>query len=404
MKRKICVVVASRANYGRIKTLLQAVKDHPDLELQLVVSASALLYRFGSAIDVIQADGFEPVAKVYVVLDGENPTTMAKSTGIAIIELATLFENLKPDVVLTVADRYETLATAVAASYMNIPLAHTQGGEVSGSIDESVRHAITKLAHIHFPASRKAAENVVRMGENPAKVFVTGCPSLDIVNGLSLDIDGVGERYGGTGAAIDWTQPYLLVVQHPVTTEFMDAAQQIRETIRAVHETGMQAVWLWPNVDAGSDMISKALREFQQKHREARVAYYRNFSPEDYVRVLHNSACIVGNSSSGLREGAFLGAPCVNIGNRQHLREHGANVMNVPCDAAAIRAAIEAQVAHGRYPSDPIFGDGQAGVRMAEILAAIDLDVKKTLHYTIEERAAEERPAEERPADAAGEA
>src|SRR4029079_6719023 len=175
-KRKICVVVNSRANYGRIKTVMRAVTEHPKLELQLIVGASALLHRFGSVIDVIRADGFEPTAVVHSMVEGETPTTMAKSTGLGILELASQFENIKPDVVLTVADRFETISTAIAASYMNIPVAHTQGGEVTGSIDESVRHAITKLSPFQFPATELAARRVVAMGEDPAWVFNVGCP------------------------------------------------------------------------------------------------------------------------------------------------------------------------------------------------------------------------------------
>src|SRR5215813_14533494 len=180
MKRKVCVVVTARPSYSRIKTALRAIQEHKDLELQLVVAASALLDRYGTAVDYIQSDGFALAAKVYMVLEGENPASMAKTTGLGLLELATVFDNLKPDVVVTVADRYETLATAVAASYMNIPVAHVQGGEVTGSIDEKVRHSVTKLADLHLVSTRKAADFVIRMGENPAAVHVTGCPSIDL--------------------------------------------------------------------------------------------------------------------------------------------------------------------------------------------------------------------------------
>jgi len=223
-KRKICVVVNSRANYGRIKSFLQAVQRHEKLELQLIVGASALLYRFGSAIDIIRNDGFEPVSVVYSIVEGETPSTMAKSTGMGILELATQFENLKPDVVLTVADRFETLATAVAASYMNIPLAHTQGGELTGSIDESVRHAITKLAHIHFPATQQAGKILQQMGEDPASIFVTGCPAMDlVVEACKQNCDNLFKKYGGTGKSLDWEEPFIIVLQHPVTTEYHKA-------------------------------------------------------------------------------------------------------------------------------------------------------------------------------------
>ena len=182
-RRKVCVVVNSRGNYARIKSVMKSIRTHSGLELQLIVGASALLHRFGSVVNVLREDGFEPDSLVHSIVEGETPTTMAKSTGLGIVELATHFENLKPDIVLTVADRFETIATAIAASYMNIPVAHTQGGEVSGSIDESVRHAVTKLSHIHFPATKRARDFLCRMGELPEAVHLTGCPSLDL--GLS---------------------------------------------------------------------------------------------------------------------------------------------------------------------------------------------------------------------------
>ncbi len=374
-------MVVSRANYGRIKSVLQAIRKRPDLELQLIVGASALLYRFGNAIDVIRKDGFEPTATVYFVIEGENPTTMAKSTGIAIVELSTLLENLKPDAVLTVADRYETMATAVTASYMNIPLAHTQGGEITGSIDESVRHAVTKLAHVHFPATVQSAENIKRMGEDPASIHMTGCPSIDIIANLDLSLDGVMSKYGGTGAQLDYSKPYLLVLQHPVTTEFGSGLKQVQETIKAIHELRMPTVWLWPNVDAGSDDISKGLRVYREQCDPDFVHFYRNFSVEDYARVLNNCACIVGNSSSGLREGAYLGVPCVNIGTRQDRRERAGNVVDVGYDAEAIRTGIKKQLHIGRHPQSTLFGDGNAGQRIAEVLATAELSVIKTLRY-----------------------
>src|SRR5437773_375746 len=177
-KRKVCVVITASPSYSRIKTALTAILKHPDLELQLVVAASALLERYGSAAKFIEEEGFPIAARVYMVLEGENPAAMAKTTGLGVLEMATVFDNLRPDVVVTVADRYETLATAVAAAYLNIPVAHVQGGEVTGSIDEKVRHAVTKLADLHLVSTAKAAERVIRMGEDPEMVFVTGCPSI----------------------------------------------------------------------------------------------------------------------------------------------------------------------------------------------------------------------------------
>ena len=384
-QRKVCVVVNSRANYGRIKSFLRAAMDHPDLELQLIVGASALLYRFGSAIDIIRGDGFEPQAIVHSVVDGETPVTMAKSVGLGTIELATHFEALKPDVVLTVADRFETIATAIAASYMNIPVAHTQGGEVTGSIDENVRHAITKLSHIHFPATERAREFLLRMGERPDTIHVAGCPSIDVLveNDLALPKD-IFARNKGVGADLDISKPYVMVMQHPVTTEYGEGLTQIEATLKAVDRIGrqgMQVIWLWPNADAGSDDVAKGLRVFRENNDPDYLHLYRNFSPEDYARLLNNAVCMIGNSSSGLREAAYLGTPCVNIGTRQRGRDRAQNVIDAPHNAEAIYRAIERQVAHGRYPRSLMFGDGSSGKRIADILATATLQLEKSLSY-----------------------
>ena len=384
-RRKVCVVVNSRANYGRIKSFLRAARNHAALQLQLIVGASALLYRFGSAIKIMQKDGFEPDAVVHSIVEGETPVTMAKSVGLGTIELATHFQSLNPDVVLTVADRFETIATAIAASYMNIPVAHTQGGEVTGSIDENVRHAITKLSHVHFPATDRARDFLIRMGEQPDTVHLTGCPSIDLLVDIDLSLPpDLFRRYRGVGAQIDPARPYIVVLQHPVTTEYGDGLAQINETIAAVDRVGrngMQVVWLWPNADAGSDDVAKGLRVFRETRSPDYLVLIRNFSVEDYARLISNAACIVGNSSSGLREGAFLGTPCVNIGSRQRERERAENVIDVPHEADAIQTAVERQISNGRYPRSHLFGDGRAGERIADILATTPLRLDKTLNY-----------------------
>lgn len=373
-RRKVCVVVASRANYGRIKSVLQAIRARDDIELFLIASASALLYRFGKVVDVMEADGFPPDARVHVVLEGDSLATMAKSTGVAITELATIFEIARPDIVLTVADRYETLATATAASYMNIHVAHTQGGELTGSIDESVRHAITKLSHLHFVTTQQSRENVLQMGEDPATVFLTGCPAIDAISTIDYRCPpDLLQRSGGVGADIDLSRPFLLVLQHPVTTECQRAQDQIRATIDAVSRIAMPTIWLWPNIDAGTDAISHELRHLRETQRPDWLRMHRNFPVEDYARIMNAAACIIGNSSSALREGAFLGTPAVNVGSRQANRERGPNVIDVPHDANAIEAAVRRQLDHGRYERCTLFGDGNAGERIAELLAITPL-------------------------------
>lgn len=384
MKRKVCIVVTARPSYARIKTVLEAVRDHPELELQLVVAASALLERYGPVIDVIRADGFHPNAVVYMVLEGENLVTTAKSTGVGVVELATIFDNLKPDVVVSVADRYETIATAIVASYLNIPLAHVQGGEVTGSIDEKVRHAVTKLSDLHLVANQHAADRVIRMGEDPATVFVTGCPSIDLAARVQAE-DGRGfdplSRYSGVGHTFDPNRGYLVVMQHPVTTEYKDSFRQIEETLHAIDSLAYPTFWFWPNVDAGSDRISKGIRQFRELHDDAPVYFFKNLSPEDYLRLMIGARCLVGNSSSGIREGSYLGLPVVNIGSRQSGRDRGPNVIDVGYDAAEIQVAVKKHLSNGRYPMSDLYGDGKAGDRVADLLATVPLRVEKRLAY-----------------------
>jgi UDP-hydrolysing UDP-N-acetyl-D-glucosamine 2-epimerase len=383
--RKVCVVVGSRANYSSIKSVMRAVRAHPDLTLQLVVGASALLDRFGSVVDVIEADGFQADAKVTMIVEGETPGTMAKSTGLGLLELPTLLELLKPNVVVSVGDRFETIATAVAAAYMNIPVAHTMGGEISGTIDESVRHAVTKLSHVHFPANHQAAERIIRMGEDPAAVHVVGCPRIDLVAEI-VDANGsLGStewlEREGAGAHIELDAPYLLVTQHPVTTEYGQGESQIAETLAALQDLHMPTIMLWPNADAGSEDTARGMRKFRERLRPDYIRFYKNFPIETWVRLMIGCACVVGNSSAPIREGAFIGVPAVNIGSRQHGRDRASNIVDVAYDRHEIAAAVRAQIAHGRYPSDHLYGDGQAGGRIAAVLADAPLSVQKRLMY-----------------------
>lgn len=383
-RRKVCVVVTARPSYSRVKTALQAIKSHESLELQLVVAASALLDRYGTVVRYMEEDGFDVAARVFMVLEGENLTSMAKTTGLGLMELATVFDNLRPDIVVTIADRYETIATAIAAAYMNIPVLHVQGGEVTGSIDEKVRHAVTKLSDFHFAASAAAARRLISMGEEPETVFHTGCPSIDLatetVKTRSLGFDPF-EKYGGVGERIDYSQGHLVVLQHPVTTEYELARQHVEETIAAVNEIGLPTFWFWPNVDAGSDGTSKGIRHFRETMKPRNIHFFKNMEPADFLQLVYHGKCLVGNSSMGIRECAFLGTPVVNIGSRQEGRDRGHNVRDSGYDRTEIAEAIRMQLANGRYASDPIYGTGDAGIRFAELLSTIPLRTKKRLTY-----------------------
>jgi len=381
--RRVCVVVSSRASYSRVRTALLAMQAHPDIDLHVVLIASALLDRYGSVLRLMKADGLEVAARAVTVLEGHDPTTMATSTGLALLKLVTILENLQPDVVVTIADRYETLATAIASGYMNIPLAHLQGGEVTGSIDEKVRHAVTKLANLHLVSTPRAALRIERMGEDPDTVFVTGCPSIDlaveVLNSPEVEIDVVGERNGGTGCRLDVSSDYIVVLQHPVTTEFADARSQVLESLHAVRQSGLNAVVCRANEDAGSQGTADGIRAFRTDDDTDRFLYVDSLGPTDFLRFLHGARCLVGNSSVGIRECSFLGVPVVNVGSRQTNRERAANVIDAAADRAAVYEALSRQLANGRYAHDELYGSGQAGEKIAAILAEAPLRIEK--HY-----------------------
>lgn len=383
-KRKIAVVITARPSYSRVKTVLQAIKEHAGLELQLIVAASALLERYGSAVNYIEKDGFEISARVFNVLEGENLTAAAKTTGIGILELSTVFDNLKPDIVVTVADRFETMATAISASYMNIPLAHIQGGEVTGNIDEKVRHAITKLADYHFVASESAKERVIKLGENFEMVFNTGCPSIDIAsevekrNGLTFN---PYEKYGGVGSLPDLSKGYIVVMQHPVTNEYQDSRKHIESTLKAIQKIDKPTLWFWPNVDAGADGTSTGIRSFREKYKMENVHFFKNMEGDDFLNLLNNSMCLVGNSSVGIRECAYLGVPVVNIGSRQNKRDRGMNVVDVDYDETKIEEAIKACIKTQNRTKSNVYGGGTAGKKIADLLSILPLQFHKTINY-----------------------
>ena len=382
--RKICVVVTARPSYSRVKSALTSIKNHPELELQLVIAGSALLGRYGNAVDFIEKDGFEIAEKVFMILEGENPTAMAKTTGLGVIELSNVFHKLQPTAVITIADRFETIATSIAASYQNIPLVHLQGGEVTGNIDEKVRHANTKLADIHLVASKDAKNRVLKMGENPAKVFNTGCPSIDLAKEIqdspALNFDPIA-KYGGVGTDIDWKSGYIVVMQHPVTTEYGSARKDVEETLKAIHELNIPTFWFWPNVDAGSDGTSSGIRSFRETQQPENIHFFKNMEPNDFLRLLKNSQCLVGNSSVGIRECAFLGVPVVNIGTRQHGRHRGNNVTDVIYDKNQIIAAIQERIQNTMIIPENIYGAGDSGEKIATVLAETELTFHKTIVY-----------------------
>jgi UDP-hydrolysing UDP-N-acetyl-D-glucosamine 2-epimerase len=386
-KRRVCVVLIDRANYGRLKPVMRAIAAHDALQLQVIAAGTMVLERFGLPLTQVKEDGFAVDGEIYIELEGSTPATMAKSVGFAVVEFASEFQRLKPDIVLLIGDRYEALAAGLAAAYMNLCIAHIQGGEVSGSIDESARHAISKFAQFHFPSTRRSAEYLVRMGERPDTIAAIGCPSSDIARQLDLTLAPAILNTGGSGAVIDPDAPFLLVVFHPVTTEYGGERTQMDEMLEALDSVALPTVLLWPNIDAGSDHISKAIRVFRDRRKPVWLRTLVNLSPEDYLRVLSNAACAVGNSSSFVRDASYFGTPVVLVGRRQEGRETDLHVAGVAPEVDRIASAIRMQLAHGRYQPSTLYGDGYVSERIAAALAAIEPYVQKRLHYIYEEAA-----------------
>ena len=381
--KKICVVVNSRANYARVKSLLVAIKKNKNLQLILVVGASATLFRFGEVHKIIKKDKFKIDDRLFSVVEGDDLIGMSKTIGLSIIELSNIIRKKKPDLVVAIADRYENLSVAIAASYMNIPVAHIQGGETTGSIDEKVRHAITKMSDIHFVSTKRAKNFVKNMGEVGSAVFLTGCPSIDLAKIKDYSLPQNFFNNTGSGANFHTNENYILVVQHPVTTEFNDANKQIDQTIEAIKnfhaKTKYKVIWLWPNIDAGSDTFSKKIRMFKETNPDY-VRFIKNFTPESYIKVMKKSKCVVGNSSSGIREASFLGVPTVNIGTRQSDRERGPNVIDVGYEKKDILRSIMKQIGK-RYKKSFIYGKGNAGRKIAKIISNTKFKISKKLSY-----------------------
>jgi UDP-hydrolysing UDP-N-acetyl-D-glucosamine 2-epimerase len=384
--KKVCVFVGNRANYSSIKSVMRAIKAHSELELQLILGASAPLERFGKVENLIRSDGFEPDYIFHNIIEGESPASMAKSTGVGLMDASMILNNLSPDMIIIVGDRYEMMSVTLAAAYMNIVIVHTMGGEVTGTIDESIRHAITKFAHIHFPANEDSRERIIKMGENPEFVFNVGCPRTDLVaEELLLDsfkeLKNLFSDYGGVGKSFNINKPFLLVSQHSVTTEFGDNRIQIEETLNALNKLKIPTIMLWPNPDAGSEDISKGIRTFREKHNPNWLHLFKNLPTSIYIHLMNTTSCLIGNSSSGIRDGAFIGTPVVNIGSRQNRRMRAENVIQVGYNCDEILKAIQHQIKHGKFNESTIYGDGKCGIKIAEILSKISPKIQKTIFY-----------------------
>jgi len=378
-KRRICFPITNRAYYGRSQLLIKKLNSHPAVELELMLGGSILLDKYSRHIaSDIEAGGFTITAELFNVIEGGNHVAMAKTACLTALEFTNGIHASDPDLVLITGDRFEQLAIAMAAAYLNKTIAHIEGGDVSGSIDESVRHAITKLAHMHFVTNDDAKRRVIAMGEDPKYVFNTG--SLDVELASRVDTVMTSERVNGYGVGhdVDLAKPFVMVIQHPVTTE-ADNRLHLAATLRAIGEVGVPAIWFWPNADAGTGEMAETIRHFREHHEAAtgKMRFITNVAADEFVALLKTASCLVGNSSAGIKECSYLGTPVVNIGLRQQGRLSAPNVVHVGYDPQAIRAAVEQQMRHGRYPASHIYFQPDASQQIADRLTALELYTQK---------------------------
>jgi GDP/UDP-N,N'-diacetylbacillosamine 2-epimerase (hydrolysing) len=381
-QRRICFPITSRAYYGRSQLLIKKLHAHRDVELELMLGGSILLDKYSRHIaDDIDAAGFTISTTLFNVIEGGNHVAMAKTACLTALEFTNGFHAADPDIVVICGDRFEQLAIAMAAAYLNKTIAHIEGGDLTGSIDESVRHAITKLAHLHFVTNEDAHRRVLAMGEDPKYVFNTGSLDVEFAAQSTASITSEGLNGYGVGHPIDLAKPFLLVIQHPVTTERQNRAH-LEQTLQAVSALGLQTIWIWPNPDAGTGEMAERLRHFrEQAGREVdRMRFITDVPVADFVALLKVTTCLVGNSSAGIKECSYLGTPVVNIGNRQQGRLHASNVVHVDYHADAISEAIRAQIAHGRYTPSHIYFRSGCSDAIVDTLCTAELYTQKRFH------------------------
>lgn len=362
---------------------MELIADSEDLMLQVVACGMHLSPEFGLTVREIEADGFKVDARVDMLFSNDTAPAMAKGVGIGIYGMAQAFETLKPDVVVVLGDRVEAFAAATAAALSNILVAHIHGGDKSrGGLDESMRHAITKLAHIHFAASEESAQRILRMGEEPRRVFVVGAPGLDDILTTQLLSKNELSRLLG----LDFNKDVIVIVQHPISTEPEMACQQVQETIEAVKMLGVQSLIIAPNSDAGSRSMLDVLKKYEGLPF---IKILKTLPRTQYLSALKNCRVLVGNSSSGIIEAPFLGTPVVNIGTRQAGREQPVPILQAGYNrteiAAQIRKAMtDPEVRRSLQNARRIYGDGKASQRIVEHLRTLAFDYslrQKTLTY-----------------------
>jgi len=372
-RRKIAVVTGTRAEYGLLHPIMTAIKKDKNMELCIIATGMHLSYEFGHTVDYIESDGFKIDAKVDTLLSDDTQVSMAKSLGVGIIGIAQALETIDPDIVLVYGDRGEPFAAAVSAAHLMIPVAHVHGGDAArgSNIDDSIRYAITKFAHIHFTATKKHAERVIRLGEEPWRVHVVGSPALDTILHAKIP----SSRDVAKIFSLDKEKQVILVIQHPTSISVQEAAREMRQTMEALRELELQSVVIYPNADAGGRAMIKVIKEYE-KHPFIKA--FKSVPRKEYLGLMRIASVMVGNSSSGIIEAPSLKLPVINIGIRQAGREKADNVIDVGHDKDEIVNSIKKALCDDDFKEkvrkckNP-YGDGKSSERILKILREIEI-------------------------------
>ncbi|MBF0385760.1 MAG: UDP-N-acetylglucosamine 2-epimerase (hydrolyzing) [Candidatus Omnitrophica bacterium] len=371
--RKVAVFTGSRSEYGILKPIMRAIKPDKSFSLQTIVSGMHLSAEFGNTLNAILKDGFEVSAKINPINKKDNSLAMAEYLGDVVKSAVKALSRLSPDIVLILGDRVDALGVTIAAAYMNIPIAHIHGGDITGSgLDEPARHSISKFAQIHFAATKKSAERLIKMGEERKRIFIIGAPGLEtIVNQETTNKEKLAKKF-----KIDLNDPIILLIQHPVTTNTKEAANQIKETLEAVKKFECQTIIVYPNADSGGRSMIKVIDRYKSYKF---IRAFKSIEHNDYLGLMSIASCMVGNSSSGIIEAASFNLPVVNIGERQKGRERGNNVIDVGYDRNDISKAIKKALFDNRFiervnRSKNLYGDGKSSRKIIGVLRQIKID------------------------------
>ena len=366
MLKKVLYITGTRADYGLMHNALELLNNDDDIQLEIAVTGMHLMEEFGYSVNEIKKDNFN-LHIINQTFLKDNKQSMSEFIGRLIVDLTQLMVKIKPDIVLLLGDRGEMLAGAIAASYLQIPVAHIHGGDVSSTVDDSARHAITKLSNIHFAATRKSALRIKQMGENPENIFVVGAPGLDSIIKVKDNID---EKY--LKEKYNIVKDFVLVLQHPVSLEVESSSNQIKQTLDAVTLTDYQILLIYPNADAGGRAMIDKIKEYD-------VDAYKNIPHDDFIGLLGLASALIGNSSSGIIESSSFKLPVINIGTRQAGREKAENVVDVGYDSNEILNALNYIKSNDYLDKldnciNP-YGDGKSGENILKILKDLDINV-----------------------------